>query len=135
MIITEINEIDRLVESVVESSSGFISIDINDYNLTKAQSSSLKAITLELSELSDTTIKSIKDAISEAGRESICNVLFHVSGNGSSMGIKVPSLQQMQILLDIIQDNIDAADIIWGVSEDHTEDNAIKILVVLGYSS
>lgn len=135
MIITEISKIDRLVESVVDSNNDFISVDINDYNLIKAQSSSLKAIELELSELSDTAIKSINKAISEAGRDDICNVLFHISGNGSSAGVKVPSLQQMQMLLDLIQDNTGAANMIWGVSEGNTGSNTIKIMIILGYSS
>ena len=135
MIITEINKIDRLVESVVDSNNDFISVDINDYNLIKAQSSSLKAIELELPELSDTAIKSINEAISETGRDDICNVLFHISGNGSSAGVKVPSLQQMQMLLDLIQDNTGAANMIWGVSEGNTGSNTIKIMIILGYSS
>ena len=135
MIITEINKIDRLVESVVDINNDFISVDINDYNLIKAQSSSLKAIELELPELSDTAIKSINEAISETGRDDICNVLFHISGNGSSAGVKVPSLQQMQMLLDLIQDNTGAANMIWGVSEGNTGSNTIKIMIILGYSS
>lgn len=135
MIITEISKIDRLVESVVDSNNDFISVDINDYNLIKAQSSSLKAIELELSELSDTAIKSINKAITEAGHDDICNVLFHISGNGSSAGVKVPSLQQMQMLLDLIQDNTGAANMIWGVSEGNTGSNTIKIMIILGYSS
>ena len=134
MIITEIKTIDCLVEQFAGNDSNFVSIDINDYNHIKVQSSSLKAIELELSELSDTTIKSINDAISEAGYDGISNVLFHVSGNGSSAGVRVPSLQQMQMLLNTLQEHIDTANMIWGMGEGAVDDNAIKILIVLGYS-
>lgn len=51
MIITDIKQIDRIAEETFGNTKGIISVDMKDYAFIKKQSSSLKAIKLDISEI------------------------------------------------------------------------------------
>ena len=56
MIITDITQIDHMVEELLASTKGVISVDMRDYALIKDNSSSLKAVKVELSEMSEESV-------------------------------------------------------------------------------
>lgn len=135
MIITEINKIDTLVECLIKTSKGIVSVDINDYKLVKTSSSSIKAIELELSELSDATIGSLDDAMLEAGCAGVGNILLCVSGVRSGEGANSLTLGKMRMLVEHIQANVGgSANIIWGASDCEESGETIKVVLILGYS-
>ena len=135
MIITEINKIDTLVECLIKTSKGIVSVDINDYKLVKTNSSSIKAIELELSELSDATIGSLDDAMLEAGCAGVGNILLCVSGVRNGEGANSLTLAKMRMLVEHIQANVGgSANIIWGASDCEESSETIKVVLILGYS-
>lgn len=61
-----------------------------------------------------------------------CNVLLHISGHGDSFTDM--TIEQMQLLHSSLERNIaEDASIIWGLEEDESVQDGIKILVVVGY--
>ena len=125
MIITEIKQIDSLVEQAFANGNSIVSVDANDYNTIKTQSASLKAVTLDASEWGE--VCALDGELKEAGAGAT-NVLIHLGASDAG----AVSMAQMRILLDMIHSNTDNANVVWGVYE--TETSAFKILVVLGYS-
>ena len=101
---------------------------MNDYRGVKKSSTSLKAITLEISEWS--AIQSLEEVMKEAGCGSVTNVLICVGVSDA----KAVSVAQMQMLRDLIHANTADANVVWGLKESESEGSAIKILAVLGYS-
>ena len=128
MIITEIKQIDSLVEQAFANGNSIVSVDANDYNTIKTQSASLKAITLEISEWS--AIQSLEEVMKETGCGSVTNVLICVGVPDA----KAVSVAQMRMLRDLIHANTADANVVWGLKESESEGSAFKILVVLGYA-
>ena len=125
MIITEIKQIDSLVEQVFANGNSVVSVDANDYNTIKTQSASLKAITLDASEWGE--VCALDGELKEAGAGAT-NVLIHLGASDAG----AVSMAQMRQLLDMVRSNTDNANIVWGVDE--SDGCAFKILVVLGYA-
>lgn len=65
MIITDIKQIDRIAEETFGNTKGIISVDMKDYAFIKKQSSSLKAIKLDISEITKRTLTVLHDALNE----------------------------------------------------------------------
>ena len=125
MIITEIKQIDSLVEQAFANGNSIVSVDADDYNTIKTQSASLKAVTLEASEWD--AVSALDGELKEAGAGA-ANVLIHLGASDAG----AVSMAQMRQLLDMVRSNTDNANIVWGVDE--SDGCAFKILVVLGYA-
>ena len=133
MIITDIAQIDRLAEETFGEAKGIISVDMKDYAFIKDHSESLKAIKFEVSALTEDVLRSLDDAIIEAGKEDVSNVLLYIKGNGSDAGIRAVTIEQFNMFIEAFNKHLETANIIWGMGDDEENRENISILIILGY--
>lgn len=133
MIITDIAQIDRLAEETFGEAKGIISVDMKDYAFIKEHSESLKVIKFEVPALTEDVVRSLDDAIVEAGKENVSNVLLYIKGNGSDAGIRAVTIEQFNMFIEALNKHLETANIIWGMGDDEENRENISILIILGY--
>ena len=133
MIITDIAQIDRIAEKTFGRTKGIVSVDMNDYIFIKEHSESLKMIKLEGPSLTEDVVHSLDEAIAEAGKENVCNVLLYIRGNGSDAGIRAVTVEQFNMFIEAFNKHLETANIIWGMGDDNESAENISILIILGY--
>lgn len=133
MIITDIKQIDCIVEETFGKTKGFVSVDMKDYAFIKEHSESLKVIKFELPALTEDVVRSLDDAIIEAGKENVSNVLLYIKGNGSDAGIRAVTIEQFNMFIEALNKHLETANIIWGMGDDEENRENISILIILGY--
>lgn len=85
MIITDIAQIDNMVEQMFSHSPNFIAIDMNDYNRIKSSSSHLAATIVEMPHIITTGIEHFQQAISEFQVEGVNQILLQICGVSSAL--------------------------------------------------
>ena len=133
MIITDIKQIDCIAEDTFGKTKGIVSVDMKDYAFIKDHSESLKAIKYEVSALTEEVVRSLDEAIIEAGKENVSNVLLYIKGNGSDAGIRAVTIEQFNMFIEALNKHIETANIIWGMGDDEETRENISILIILGY--
>ena len=133
MIITDIKQIDCIAEETFGKTKGIVSVDMKDYAFIKEYSESLKVIKFELPALTEDVVRSLDDAIIEAGKENVSNVLLYIKGNGSDAGIRAVTIEQFNMFIEALNKNLETANIIWGMGDDEENRENISILIILGY--
>ena len=133
MIITDIKQIDCIAEETFGKTKGIVSVDMNDYAFIKEHSESLKVIKFELPALTEDVVRSLDDAIIEAGKENVSNVLLYIKGNGSDAGIRAVTIEQFNMFIEALNKHLETANIIWGMGDDEENRENISILIILGY--
>ena len=133
MIITDIKQIDRIAEDTFGKTKGIVSVDMKDYAFIKEHSESLKVIKFELPALTEDVVRSLDDAIIEAGKENVSNVLLYIKGNGSDAGIRAVTIEQFNMFIEALNKHLETANIIWGMGDDEENRENISILIILGY--
>lgn len=133
MIITDIKQIDCIAEETFGKTKGIVSVDMKDYAFIKEHSESLKVIKFEVPALTEDVVRSLDDAIIEAGKENVSNVLLYIKGNGSDAGIRAVTIEQFNMFIEALNKHLETANIIWGVGDDEENRENISILIILGY--
>ena len=133
MIITDIKQIDCIAEETFGKTKGIVSIDMKDYAFIKEHSESLKVIKFEVPALTEDVVRSLDDAIIEAGKENVSNVLLYIKGNGSDAGIRAVTIEQFNMFIEALNKHLETANIIWGMGDDNESAENISILIILGY--
>ena len=133
MIITDIKQIDRIAEETFGKTKGIVSVDMKDYAFIKEHSESLKVIKFEVPALTEDVVRSLDDAIVEAGKETVSNVLLYIKGNGSDAGIRAVTIEQFNMFIEALNKHLETANIIWGMGDDEENRENISILIILGY--
>lgn len=133
MIITDIKQIDRIAEDTFGKTKGIVSVDMKDYAFIKEHSESLKVIKFEVPALTEDVVRSLDDAIIEAGKENVSNVLLYIKGNGSDAGIRAVTIEQFNMFIEGLNKHLEKANIIWGMGDDEENRENISILIILGY--
>ena len=133
MIITDIKQIDRIAEETFGKTKGIVSVNMKDYAFIKDHSKSLKAIKFEVSALTEEVVRSLDNAIIEAGTENTSNVLLYIKGNGSDAGIRAVTIEQFNMFIEAFNKHFETANIIWGMGDDNESVENISILIILGY--
>lgn len=133
MIITDIKQIDCIAEETFGKTKGIVSIDMKDYAFIKEHSESLKVIKFEVPALTEDVVRSLDDAIIEAGKENVSNVLLYIKGNGSDAGIRAVAIEQFNMFSEALNKHLETANIIWGMGDDEENRENILILIILGY--
>ena len=133
MIITDIKQIDCIAEETFGKTKGIVSIDMKDYAFIKEHSESLKVIKFEVPALTEDVVRSLDDAIIEAGKENVSNVLLYIKGNGSDAGIRAVTIEQFNLFIEALNKHLETANIIWGMGDDEENRENISILIILGY--
>ena len=133
MIITDIKQIDCIAEETFGKTKGIVSVDMKDYAFIKGHSESLKVIKFEVPALTEDVVRSLDDAIIEAGKENVNNVLLYIKGNGSDAGIRAVTIEQFNMFIEALNKHIETANIIWGMGDDEENRENISILIILGY--
>lgn len=133
MIITDVKQIDHIAEEVFGKTKSIISVDMKDYAFVKEHSESLKAIKFEVPVLTEDVVRSFDEAIIEAGKENVSNVLLYIKGNGSDAGIRAVTIEQFNMFIEAFNKHLETANIIWGMGDDNECVDNISILIILGY--
>ena len=133
MIITDIKQIDCIAEETFGKTKGIVSVDMKDYAFIKEHSESLKVIKFEVPALTEDVVRSLDDAIIEAGKENAGNVLLYIKGNGSDAGIRAVTIEQFNMFIEALNKHLETANIIWGMGDDNDNPENISILIILGY--
>lgn len=133
MIITDIKQIDCIAEETFGKTKGIVSVDMKDYAFIKEHSESLKVIKFEVPALTEDVVRSLDDAIIEAGKENAGNVLLYIKGNGSDAGIRAVTIEQFNMFIEALNKHLETANIIWGMGDDEENRENISILIILGY--
>lgn len=133
MIITDIKQIDRIAEETFGNTKGIVSVDMKDYAFIKEHSESLKVIKFEVLGLTEDVVRSLDDAIVEAGKETANNVLLYIKGNGSDAGIRAVTIEQFNMFIEALNKHLETANIIWGMGDNEENRENISILIILGY--
>lgn len=134
MIITNLSQIDHIAEDTFTKAKGLISITLEDYATVKEQSTSLKAIHLEVPALNADITKQLESDIIEAGKENVEKVLLHVKGNGADATVKKLTPAHMSVVVDAVTKHYDAANISWAIGDDPESNAKFSILIILGYN-
>ena len=133
MIITDIKQIDCIAEETFGKTNGIVSVDMKDYAFIKEHSESLKVIKFEVPALTEDVVRSLDDAIIEAGKENVSNGLLYIKGNGSDAGIRAVTIEQFNMFIEALNKHLETANIIWGMGDDEENRENISILIILGY--
>ena len=133
MIITDIKQIDCIAEETFGKTKGIVSVDMKDYAFIKKHSESLKVIKFEVPALTEDVVRSLDDAIVEAGKENVSNVLLYIKGNGSDAGIRAVTIEQFNMFIKALNKHLETANIIWGMGDDEENRENISIIIILGY--
>ena len=133
MIITDIKQIDCIAEETFGKTKGIVSVDMKDYAFIKEHSESLKVIKFEVLALTEYVVRSLDDAIVEAGKETVSNVLLYIKGNGGDAGIRAVTIEQFNMFIEALNKHLETANIIWGMGDDEENRENISILIILGY--
>lgn len=133
MIITDIKQIDCIAEETFGKTKGIVSVDMKDYAFIKKHSESLKVIKFEVPALTEDVVRSLDDAIIEAGKENVSNVLLYIKSNGSDAGIRAVTIEQFNMFIEALNKHIETTNIIWGMGDDEETRENISILIILGY--
>ena len=133
MIITDIKQIDCIAEETFGKTKGIVSVDMKDYAFIKKHSESLKVIMFEVPAHTEDVVRSLDDAIIEAGKENVSNVLLYIKGNGSDAGIRAVTIEQFNMFIEALNKHLETANIIWGMGDDEENRENISILIILGY--
>ena len=133
MIITDIKQIDCIAEDTFGKTKGIVSVDMKDYAFIKEHSESLKVIKFEVPALTEDVVCSLDDAIVEAGKENVSNILLYVKGNGSDAGIRAVTIEQFNMFIKALNKHLETANIIWGMGDNEENRENISILIILGY--
>ena len=83
--------------------------------------------------LTEDVVLSLDDAIIEAGKENVSNVLLYIKGNGSDAGIRAVTIEQFNMFIEALNKHLESANIIWGMGDDEENRENISILIILGY--
>ena len=113
MIITDIKQIDCIAEETFGKTKSIVSVDMKDYAFIKKHSESLKVIKFEVPALTEDVVRSLDDAIIEAGKENVSNILLYVKGNGSDAGIRAVTIEQFNMFIKALNKHLETANIIW----------------------
>lgn len=133
MIITEVSKIDRMVEEILGTTKGVISVDMKDYALIKDNSSSLKAIKVEIPEMSEESIGDLDQALTDTCGDEECNILLYIATLKSTEN--PITVEQMQLFGNPLDRYVaDSAHIIWGLGEYESGYDGVTILIVVGDS-
>ena len=134
MIITDVKQIDRIAEETFGKTKGIISVDMTDYTFIKEHSSSLKAIKIEMSEISEESFVELDKALEEVCGYKDCNILLYISGNSLDSGTNAITMDQLQLFAKSIEKYVtENSNIIWGIGENTKVNNEITTLIIVGY--
>ncbi|MBO5698894.1 MAG: hypothetical protein J6R79_02685 [Bacteroidaceae bacterium] len=133
MIITDINQIDRIAEETFGNTKGIVTIDMTDYASFKKRSTSLKVVQLDVSTLTEDVVLALNETLIESGIENVSDVLLYFKGNGSDEGIRAITVEQFNMFFEAFNKHFETANIIWGMGDDSENKEKISILIFLGY--
>lgn len=134
MIITDVKQIDRIAEETFGKTKGIISVDMTDYTFIKEHSSSLKAIKIEMSEISEESFVELDKALEEVCGYKDCNILLFISGNSLDSETNAITMDQLQLFAKSIEKYVtENSNIIWGIGENTKVNNEITTLIIVGY--
>lgn len=135
MIITDIKQIDCIAEETFGKTKGIVSVDMKDYAFIKKHSSSLIAIKIEMSEISEESFVELDKVLKEVCGGKDCNILLYISGNSIASETNVITMEHLQLFNNSIDKYVtDNSDIIWGIGGNAKENNEISTLIIVGYN-
>ena len=132
MILTNINDIDKLALEFL-TLQGVINLDMNDYNLIKNSSKSIKAVKVEGNTCNTELINAFNEEIKLVGKENIRKFLFYIVGNENDTEFQNITFETLSSFQKIVFEDLDGADITWGTGNNPNKDSKITLIAIIGY--
>lgn len=107
---------------------------MEDYAAVKEQSTSIKAIHLEVPALNEDVTKQLENDIIEASNKNVEKVLLHIKGNGTDATIKKLTPAHMSVVVDAVTKHYDATNISRAMGDAPESNAKFSILIILGYN-
>lgn len=128
MIITDIAQIDRLAEELLNDNSEFKSLDPTnrEYAFIKKHSDSLKAIKMNGDSFSESLVAAFHDELMRAAPEHMRTILLHIGTNDAI------AFEQLDQLLETLHNDLEHVNLIWETAPNREEEGII-IFAVIGY--
>lgn len=128
MIITDIAQIDRLAEELLNDNSEFKSLDPTDreYAFIKKHSDCLKAVKMDGDDISESLVTAFLDELMQADPERMQTILLHI---GTSSEI---AFEQLDHLLETLHNALERVNLIWETASNREKDE-ITLFAVIGY--
>ena len=129
MVITDIEQIDRMAEEVLGAGKGVVSLDIKDYALIKRWSASLTAYKIEIPEIGEEHFAVLEEVMKEVCAGNECRIIMHLCCP-KTMTITV---RQMELLIGFVNRTVqDVVEFVWGISEHESDYDGITVLFIVG---
>lgn len=128
MIISDIEQIDRLAEELLNDNFEFRSLDTTDreYAFIKKHSDSLKAIIIDDAGFSETFVAAFRSDLMQAVPEHMHTILLHIKVK------EVPTMEQISHLLETLHNELEHVNLIWETASNRKEEG-ITLFAVIGY--
>ena len=131
MIVTDLTTIERLAEEAY-SNHPIFSVDLADYANLKLASDYIKATKLESPTLTEECFDKLSQLIQEMGTNGMEEVILHITCNGNYS--KDIAAQGINTLIQLTQDFIPHACVLYGISTKDSDESSFTILLLAGYT-
>lgn len=129
MILTQIQEIDQMVEQSLVYTSALVALDMNDYALLKRSSDQIKAVKVVGNSWNAELNTALVDELTEAGRDKAKMLMLGITVREDMDSV---GYGQVMELLRAVQMG-ENCNIMWGVSENSESTDDVSIIAVIGY--
>ena len=129
MILTQIQEIDQMVEQSLVYTSALVALDMNDYAWLKRSSDQIKAVKVVGNRWNTELNTALVDELTEAGRDKAKMLMLGITVREDMDSV---GYGQVMELLRAVQMG-ENCNIMWGVSENSESTDDVSIIAVIGY--
>ena len=129
MILTQIQEIDQMVEQSLVYTSALVALDMNDYAWLKRSSDQIKAVKVVGNSWNAELNTALVDELTEAGRDKAKMLMLGITVREDMDSV---GYGQVMELLRAVQMG-ENCNIMWGVSENSESTDDVSIIAVIGY--
>ena len=156
MIITDIEQINKMAEQMFGHNPNLVAIDINDSNRLKSSSSYLNATKIQMPSFLRDGLEQFEQAIKEFKPEGAHQILLQICGVSSQLAIEYIRLKEICLVLRVIESHFgkrnvsekmtremilsmykelyENIDLVWGLSHPKTtETDGYEVNIVVGY--
>lgn len=129
MILTQIQEIDQMVEQSLAHTTALVSLDMNDYATLKNSSSQIKAVKVVGDSWNEELNSALVGELAQAGCDKVKMLMLGITVREDLESVGYG--QVMELLKAVGSGN--NYNIMWGVSENPENTDNVSIMAVIGY--
>lgn len=126
MHIKNIKEIDNIANQIFCHKSHMLSVDLNEYELLKENSSSVEAFKIDIPILTNESIASIEDCFKTIDQDIISSGIFYICENN------IITMDQLDMLLSLVSKHFDIENFICGLNGTSIYPKGAEIYIIIG---